>query len=62
MKPSKEDAQEEAPHEEVPHEEAPHEENDDKVLRTRRTPHEGLLVWVGATSATAQHSPALVKG
>jgi hypothetical protein len=30
MKPSKED----------PHEEAPLEENDDKVLRTRRPPHE----------------------
>jgi hypothetical protein len=57
MKPSKEDT-----HEEVPHEEAPHEENDDKALRTRRTPHEGLLVRGGATSAIAQHSPALVKG
>jgi hypothetical protein len=52
MKPNKED----------PHEEAPHEENDDKALRTRRTPHEGLLVRGGATSATAQHSPVLVKG
>jgi hypothetical protein len=52
MKPSKED----------PYEEAPHEETDDKVLRTRRPPHMGLLVRGGARSVTAQRNPVLVKG
>jgi hypothetical protein len=51
-KPSKED----------PHEEAPHEENDDKPLRTRRPPCEGLLMRGGTRSAIAQHDPALAKG
>jgi hypothetical protein len=52
MKPSKED----------PHEEVPHEEDDDKALRTRRPPHEGLLVRGGARSAIPQRNPVLVKG
>jgi hypothetical protein len=52
MKPNKED----------PHEEEPHEENNDKILRTRRPPREGLLVRRGARSVTAQCNPALVKG
>jgi hypothetical protein len=51
-KPSKED----------PHEEAPHEENDDKPLRTRRPPREGLLVKGGTRSVTAQQDLALAKG
>jgi hypothetical protein len=41
---------------EDPHEEAPHEENDDqKPLRTRRPPHELLLVTGGTTSTSTQH-------
>jgi hypothetical protein len=52
MKPSKED----------PHEEVPHGEIDDKVLRTRRPPHEGLLVRGEARSVTAQRNPTLMKG
>jgi hypothetical protein len=52
MKPSKED----------PHEKEPHEENDDKMVRTRRPPREGLLVKGGTRSSTTQCNPALVKG
>jgi hypothetical protein len=52
MKPSKED----------PHEEEPHEENDDEALRTRRPPHEGLLVRRGIRSTTAQCNPTPLKG
>jgi hypothetical protein len=52
MKPSKDD----------PHEKEPHEENDDKMLRIRRPPHEGLLVRGGTRSSTTQRNHALVKG
>jgi hypothetical protein len=50
------------PNKEDPHEEEPREENDDETLRTRRPPHEGLLVRRETRSAIAQRNPALVKG
>jgi hypothetical protein len=50
------------PNGEDPHEEEPHEENDGEVLKTRKSPHKGLLVRRGIKSMTAQHNPALVKG
>jgi hypothetical protein len=50
------------PKKEDPHEEEPHEENDDKMLRTKRPPHEGLLMRRGTRSSTAQCNPVLVKG
>jgi hypothetical protein len=45
-----------------PHEEEPHEENKGEMLRTRRPPHEGLLMRRGTISSTAKRNPALVKG
>jgi hypothetical protein len=50
------------PIKEDPHEEEPDEENDDKTLRTRKPPHEGLLVRRRARSVKAQHNHALVEG
>jgi hypothetical protein len=50
------------PNKEDPYEEELHEKNDDKMLRTRRPPCEGLLTRTGTRSSTAQRNPTLVKG
>jgi hypothetical protein len=49
------------PNREDPHEEEPHEENDGEALKTRRPPHEGLLVRRVIRSATAQCNPDRAK-
>jgi hypothetical protein len=50
------------PNEEDPREEEPHEENDGEALKTRRLPHEGLLMRGEIRSTIAQCNPTLVKG
>jgi hypothetical protein len=50
------------PNGEDPREEEPHEENDGEALKTRRPPHEGLLMRRKTRYMTALRNPALMKG
>jgi hypothetical protein len=50
------------PNGEDPREEEPHEENDGEALKTRRPPHEGLLMRRKTRYMTALCNPALMKG
>jgi hypothetical protein len=50
------------PNGEDPCDEEPHEENAGEALKTRRPPHEGLLVRRKTRSMTALRNPALMKG
>jgi hypothetical protein len=49
------------PNGEDPREEEPHEENDGEALKTRRPPHEGLLMRRVIISTTAQCNPDRAK-